>query len=130
MIKENATKFTHSGHFFQILMLGNRKSDLIFPLNWSILLPFIVSLLDNWNASLGLVAGGLPAAAAAPGGLGWGLTGLTGGLSDGFSAYEVSSSMSEGQFSLEHEFEKILNIQHTDTFQNIVENIFLNNWKR
>ena len=69
-------------------------ASIIFPLNWSILLPFIVSLLDNWNASLGLLAGGLPGAAA--GGLGSGLTGLTGlaGLSIGFSAYEVSSSMS------------------------------------
>ena len=72
-------------------------ASIIFPLNWSILLPFIVSLLDNWNASLGLLAGGLPGAAA--GGLGLGLLtliGLTGlaGLSIGFSAYEVSSSMS------------------------------------
>ena len=60
-------------------------ASIIFPLNWSILLPFIVSLLDNWNASLGLLAGGLL------GGLGSGLT----GLSIGFSAYEVSSSMSK-----------------------------------
>ena len=66
-------------------------ASIIFPLNWSILLPFIVSLLDNWNASLGLLAGGLLGAAV--GGLGSGLTGLT-GLSIGFSAYEVSSSMS------------------------------------
>ena len=63
-------------------------ASIIFPLNWSILLPFIVSLLDNWNASLGLLAGGLLGAAV--GGLGSGLT----GLSIGFSAYEVSSSMS------------------------------------
>ena len=66
-------------------------ASIIFPLNWSILLPFIVSLLDNWNASLGLLAGGLLGAAV--GGLGSGLTGLA-GLSIGFSAYEVSSSMS------------------------------------
>ena len=64
-------------------------ASIIFPLNWSILLPFIVSLLDNWNASLGLLAGGLLGAAV--GGLGSGLT----GLSIGFSAYEVSSSMSK-----------------------------------
>ena len=64
-------------------------ASIIFPLNWSILLPFIVSLLDNWNASLGLLAGGLLGAAVR----GLGLTGLA-GLSIGFSAYEVSSSMS------------------------------------